>query len=54
MQLLNMKETIKFMSLKKPAAILSVFLIIGSLTSLAINQLNWGLANSQTARSIRF
>jgi preprotein translocase subunit SecF len=43
MQLLNMKETIKFMSLKKPAAILSVFLIIGSLTSLAINQLNWGL-----------
>jgi preprotein translocase subunit SecF len=43
MQLLNMKETIAFMSLKKPAAILSVFLIIGSLTSLAVNQLNWGL-----------
>lgn len=43
MQLLNMKETIAFLSLKKPAAILSVFLIIGSLTSLAINQLNWGL-----------
>jgi preprotein translocase subunit SecF len=43
MQLLNMKETIAFMSLRKPAAILSVFLIIGSLTSLAINQLNWGL-----------
>jgi len=43
MQLLNMKETVAFMSLKKPAAILSVFLIIGSLTSLAINQLNWGL-----------
>jgi preprotein translocase subunit SecF len=43
MQLLNMKETIAFMSLKKPAAILSVFLILGSLTSLAINQLNWGL-----------
>jgi preprotein translocase subunit SecF len=43
MQLLNMKETIAFMALKKPAAILSVFLIIGSLTSLAINQLNWGL-----------
>jgi preprotein translocase subunit SecF len=43
MQLLNMKETIAFMSLKKPAAILSMFLIIGSLTSLAINQLNWGL-----------
>jgi preprotein translocase subunit SecF len=31
------------MSLRKPAAILSAFLIIGSLTSLAINQLNWGL-----------
>ena len=43
MQLLNMKNTIAFMTLKKPAAILSVFLIIGSLTSLAINQLNWGL-----------
>jgi preprotein translocase subunit SecF len=43
MQLLNIKETIAFMSLKKPAAILSVFLILGSLTSLAINQLNWGL-----------
>jgi preprotein translocase subunit SecF len=43
MQLLNMKETIRFMSLKKPAAILSVFLIIGSIISLAINHLNWGL-----------
>jgi protein-export membrane protein SecD/preprotein translocase SecF subunit len=43
MQLLNMKNTIAFMALKKPAAILSVFLLIGSLTSLAINQLNWGL-----------
>jgi preprotein translocase subunit SecF len=43
MQLLNMKKTIAFMSLRKPAAILSVLLIIGSLTSLAINQLNWGL-----------
>lgn len=43
MQLLNMKGTIAFMSLRKPAAILSVLLLIGSLTSLAINQLNWGL-----------
>jgi preprotein translocase subunit SecF len=43
MQILNMKETIAFMSLRKPAAILSVFLILGSLSSLAINQLNWGL-----------
>ena len=43
MQILNMKKTIAVMSLRKPAAFLSVFLIIGSLTSLAINQLNWGL-----------
>lgn len=43
MQILNMKETVAFMALKKPAAILSILLIIGSLTSLAINQLNWGL-----------
>ncbi|WP_339722216.1 protein translocase subunit SecF [uncultured Paraglaciecola sp.] len=43
MQLLNMKETVAFMALRKPAAILSLFLLIGSLTSLAINQLNWGL-----------
>jgi preprotein translocase subunit SecF len=43
MQILNVKGTIAFMSLRKPAAILSVLLIIGSLTSLAINQLNWGL-----------
>jgi preprotein translocase subunit SecF len=43
MQIINMKDTVAFMSLKKPAAILSVLLILGSLTSLAINQLNWGL-----------
>ena len=43
MQILNVKGTIAFMSLRKPAAILSVLLIIGSLTSLVINQLNWGL-----------
>lgn len=43
MQILNMKDTIAFMSLKKPAAILSALMIIGSLVSLSINQLNWGL-----------
>ncbi|GAC23936.1 MAG: protein translocase subunit SecF [Alteromonadaceae bacterium] len=43
MQLLNMKETVGFMSLRVPAAILSALLVIGSLVSLGINQLNWGL-----------
>lgn len=43
MQLLKMKETVEFMSIRVPAMILSIVLIIGSLTSLAINQLNWGL-----------
>ncbi|WP_299073920.1 protein translocase subunit SecF [uncultured Paraglaciecola sp.] len=43
MQILNMKQTINFMSLRKPAAILSILLVLGSLTSLAVNQLNWGL-----------
>lgn len=43
MKLLNMTGIVAFMSLKKPAAILSVLMILGSLTSLAINQLNWGL-----------
>ncbi|MFT4993701.1 MAG: preprotein translocase subunit SecF [Paraglaciecola sp.] len=43
MQLLNMKETVAFMSLRIPAAILSCILVIGSLVSLGVNQLNWGL-----------
>ena len=43
MQLLNLKETVAFMSLRVPAAILSAILIIGSLVSLSVNQLNWGL-----------
>ncbi|WP_158967311.1 protein translocase subunit SecF [Paraglaciecola sp. L3A3] len=43
MQILNMKETVSFMSLKTPAAILSIVLILGSIVSLAVNQLNWGL-----------
>jgi len=43
MQLLNMKSTVNFMGLKLPAAILSGLLVLGSLASLGINQLNWGL-----------
>lgn len=43
MQIFKMKESIGFMSLRIPALILSSLLMIASLTSLAINQLNWGL-----------
>lgn len=43
MQILNLKDTVAFMSLRVPAAIFSAILIIGSITSLAVNQLNWGL-----------
>ncbi|GAA0857893.1 protein translocase subunit SecF [Aliiglaciecola litoralis] len=43
MRFFKMKESIDFMSMRIPALILSGLLIIGSLTSLAVNQLNWGL-----------
>lgn len=43
MRFFKMKESIDFMSMRVPAMILSGLLIIGSLTSLAVNQLNWGL-----------
>jgi len=43
MQLLKINSTIKFMKLRIPAMVLSTLLILGSLTSLAVNQLNWGL-----------
>ena len=43
MQILNLKETVAFMSLRVPAAILSIILVTGSLVSLGVNQLNWGL-----------
>jgi preprotein translocase subunit SecF len=43
MQLLNMKNTVGFMSLRIPAAIVSALMVIGSLVSLGVNQLNWGL-----------
>jgi preprotein translocase subunit SecF len=42
-QLLRLKSTVQFMKLRVPAMMLSTLLIIGSITSLAINQLNWGL-----------
>lgn len=43
MQILNMKNTVHFMSMGIPAVIFSGLLIIGAITSLVINQLNWGL-----------
>ena len=43
MQLLKLKNTVNFMGLRVPAMIFSVVLILGSVISLAINQLNWGL-----------
>jgi len=43
MQLLKLKETVAFMSLRVPAVILSTVLILASLFSLATNSLNWGL-----------
>lgn len=42
-QLLKLKNTVDFMKLRIPALVLSTLLIIGSITSLAINQLNFGL-----------
>jgi preprotein translocase subunit SecF len=42
-QLLKLKETVNFMKLRVPAMIFSTLLIIASITSLAVNQLNWGL-----------
>ncbi|WJG08432.1 protein translocase subunit SecF [Aliiglaciecola sp. LCG003] len=43
MRFFKMKESIDFMSMRIPAMIFSGLLIVASLTSLAINQLNWGL-----------
>ncbi|PKI01518.1 protein translocase subunit SecF [Glaciecola sp. 33A] len=42
-QLLRLKETVDFMKWRFPAMIFSTLLIIGSIFSLAVNQLNWGL-----------
>ena len=43
MQFLKLKSVIAFMSARVYAGIFSAFLIIGSITTLAINGLNWGL-----------
>ncbi len=42
-QILKLKETVDFMKLRFPALVLSTILILGSIGSLAVNQLNWGL-----------
>lgn len=42
-QILKINKTVSFMKLRVPALILSTVLILGSLTSLVVNQLNWGL-----------
>ncbi|MFQ3206255.1 MAG: preprotein translocase subunit SecF [Glaciecola sp.] len=42
-QLLKLKETVDFMRWRFPAMIFSTLLIIGSIVSLSVNQLNWGL-----------
>ncbi|MFT6269429.1 MAG: preprotein translocase subunit SecF [Alphaproteobacteria bacterium] len=42
-QLLRLTKTVNFMKIRFPALIFSSILIIGSITSLAVNQLNWGL-----------
>ena len=43
MQLINLSDTLNFMKLRVPAMALSLMLIVGSIVSLAVNQLNWGL-----------
>ena len=43
MRIFKMKESVDFMSMRIPAMIFSGILIVASLFSLAINQLNWGL-----------
>ncbi|WP_088332414.1 protein translocase subunit SecF [Lacimicrobium sp. SS2-24] len=43
MRLFKFDQEIPFMSLRVPAMLLSAFLVIGSIVSLAFNQLNWGL-----------
>lgn len=43
MQLLKLSETVNFMRLRIPAMVLSTLLILGSIVSLGVNNLNWGL-----------
>jgi len=42
-QLLKLEQTVDFMKWRFPAMIFSTLLIIGSIVSLGVNQLNWGL-----------
>ncbi|WP_127346489.1 protein translocase subunit SecF [Pseudidiomarina mangrovi] len=42
-ELISTDKTIQFMRYRMPALILSALLLIGSITSLAVNKLNWGL-----------
>ncbi|MEG3765715.1 protein translocase subunit SecF [Alteromonas sp. 14N.309.X.WAT.G.H12] len=43
MQFLSLNHTVNFMRLRFVTMILSTILIIGSITALAVNKLNWGL-----------
>lgn len=42
-QILKLNSTVDFMKLRIAALVLSAILIVGSIGSLAVNQLNWGL-----------
>ena len=43
MQIINLKETVEFMRLRKVAMIFSLVLMLGAIVSLATNKLNFGL-----------
>ena len=43
MRLLKINDTVNFMRLRIPALVFSTVLILASIGSLAVNQLNWGL-----------
>ena len=43
MQILHLKETVAFMSYRKVAMIFSILLMLASVTTLAVNKLNFGL-----------
>lgn len=43
MRLINLSTTVNFMRLRVPAMFLSAVLVLGSIASLAVNQLNFGL-----------
>ncbi|WP_102796023.1 protein translocase subunit SecF [Bowmanella denitrificans] len=43
MRVFDFDKEVRFMSLRWPALVFSTLLILGSIVSLAVNQLNWGL-----------